>query len=104
MSMKYLWIDPETKKQEKLNVKEIYSRNKKRRRRSRYLLSVDVTVSDGGGRDIPAKLVYARNHSNRKDCVYFVYAAISMPEEKILETYMLRRGRLRPTSRSQKAT
>ena len=51
---------------EKLNVKEIYSRNKKRRGRSRYLLSVSVTV-EKDGESIPAKFVYVRNKSKRKD-------------------------------------
>jgi len=45
-STKYLWTDPETGKQGRLDVKEIYSRSKKRRGKSRYLLSVNVTVTD----------------------------------------------------------
>ena len=50
---------------EHLNIKEIYSRNKKRRGRSRYLLSVDVMV--GKENPIPAKIVCVRNKANRKD-------------------------------------
>lgn len=38
---------------EKLNIKEIYARNKKRRGRSKYLLSIDVMV--GKRNPIPAK-------------------------------------------------
>lgn len=90
-STKYLWTNPETGAQSKLDVKEIYSRNKKRRGKSRYLLSVNVIVTDSGGRAIPAKLVYARNHSNRKDWVCFVCTDTSMSEKEILEAYMLRR-------------
>lgn len=56
-STKYDWKNPETN--EELNVKEIYSRNKKRRGRSKYLPSVDITISDFDGNEIPAKLVYA---------------------------------------------
>lgn len=89
-STKYLWTNPETGVESKLDVKEIYSRNKKRRGRSRYLLSVNVTVIDSEGTSIPAKLVYARNHSNRKDWVCFVCTDISLPEKEILETYLLR--------------
>ena len=51
---------------EKLNVKEIYSRNKKRRGCSRYLLSVSVNI-EKDGEIIPAKLVYVRNKSICKD-------------------------------------
>ena len=50
---------------EQLNSKEIYSRNKKRRGRSKYLLSADVTV--GKENPIPAKIVCVRNKANRKD-------------------------------------
>lgn len=89
-STKYLWTNPETGEQSKLDVKEIYSRNKKRRGRSRYLLSVNVMVTDSEGTAIPAKLVYARNRANRKDWVCFVCTDISLSEEKILETYLLR--------------
>ncbi|RAZ09415.1 transposase, partial [Klebsiella oxytoca] len=70
--------------------KEIYSRNKKRRGKSRYLLSVNVTVVDSEGTAIPAKLVYARNHSNRKDWVCFVCTDTSLSEKEILEAYILR--------------
>lgn len=89
-STKYLWTDPETGGQSRLDVKEIYSRNKKRRGRSRYLLSVHVLVTDSEGTAIPAKLVYARNRSNRKDWVCFVCTDTSLSEKEILETYLLR--------------
>lgn len=51
---------------EDLSIKQIYSRNKKRRGRSRYLLSVDVTVGE-----IPAKICPCSN------CLYQVHAAVS---------------------------
>lgn len=89
-STKYMWLNPETGETARLDVKEIYSRNKKRRGKSRYLLSVDVTVTDSSGNAIPAKLVYARNHSNRKDWVCFVCTDMSLSEKEILEAYMLR--------------
>lgn len=89
-STKYTWTDPETGETARLDVKEIYSRNKKRRGKSRYLLSVDVTVTDSDGNKIPARLVYARNHSNRKDWVCFVCTDMSLSEKEILEAYTLR--------------
>lgn len=89
-SIKYTWTNPETGETARLDVKEIYSRNKKRRGKSRYLLSIDVTVTDGSGNEIPAKLVYARNCRNRKDWVCFVCTDMSLSEKEILEAYMLR--------------
>lgn len=89
-STKYTWTDPATGNQQKLNVKEIYGRNRKRRGRSKYLLSVDVTVSDRDGNTIPARLVYARNHSNRKDWVCFVCTDTSLDEEEVLRAYTMR--------------
>ena len=44
---------------EQLNIKEIYSRNRKCRGRSKYLLSVDVMV--GKENPVPAKIVCVRN-------------------------------------------
>jgi hypothetical protein len=71
---------------EKLNVKEIYSRNKKRRDRSRYLLSVPVTV-EKDGESIPAKFVYVRNKSKRKDWLVIVSTDTGLSEEEIIRVY-----------------
>ena len=87
---KYTWTDPATGEAARLDVKEIYSRNKKRRGKSRYLLSVNVTVTDKDGNEIPARLVYARNHSNHKDWVCFVCTDMYLSEKEILEAYTLR--------------
>ena len=71
---------------EKLNVKEIYSRNKKRRGRSRYLLSVSVMI-EKDGESIPAKFVYVRNKSNRKDWLVLVSTDTGLSEEEIIRVY-----------------
>ena len=55
-----------------LNIKEIYSQNKKRRGRSKYLLSVDVKV--GKEEPIAAKIVCVRNKANRNDWLLPLYA------------------------------
>lgn len=89
-STKYTWTDPKTGEKVKLNVKEIYSRSKKRPGLSKYLLSTDVTISDSEGNEIPAKLVYARNRNNRKDWVCFICTDIELDEETILRTYSIR--------------
>ena len=68
-----------------LNIKEIYSRNKKRRGRSRYLLSVDVMV--GKDDPIPAKIVCVRNKANRKDWLAFICTDTTLSEEEIIRVY-----------------
>lgn len=70
---------------EQLNIKEIYSRNKKRRGRSKYLLSVDVMV--GKANPIPAKIVCVRNKANRKDWLAFICTATTLSEEEIIRIY-----------------
>ena len=70
---------------EQLNIKEIYSRNKKRRGRSKYLLSVDVMV--GKGNPIPAKIVCVRNKANRKDWLAFICTDTTLSEEEIIRIY-----------------
>lgn len=71
---------------EKLNVKQIYSRNKKRRGRSRYLLSVVVEI-EKDGESIPAKLVFVRNKSRRRDWLVLVSTDIHLSEEEVIRIY-----------------
>ena len=68
-----------------LNIKEIYAQNKKRRGKSKYLLSVDVTL--GKDDPIPAKIVCVRNKANRKDWLAFICTDISLSEEEIIRIY-----------------
>ena len=51
---------------ERLNIKQIYRRNRKKRGRSKYLLSVEITL-EKDGEILPARIVCVRNKSNRKD-------------------------------------
>ena len=69
----------------KLNIKEIYAKNKKRRGKSKYLLSVDVMV--GKENPIPAKIVCVRNKANRKDWLAFICTDTSISEEEIIRIY-----------------
>ena len=89
-STKYTVSDPDTAAKRKLDVREIYSRNRKRRGRSRYLLSVEATIPDGKGGEMPVRLVYARNRNNRKDWVCFVSTDMDLDEEEILRIYSMR--------------
>lgn len=70
---------------EQLNIKEIYSRNRKRRGRSKYLLSIDVKI--GKENPIPAKIVCVRNKANRKDWLAFICTDMSLSEEEIIRIY-----------------
>ena len=68
----------------RFNIKEIYSKNRKRRGRSKYLLSINVTV---GEEEIPAKIVCVRNKSKKKDWLAILCTDTSLSEEEIIRTY-----------------
>lgn len=66
----------------------IYKISKKRRGRSKYLLSVEVGVCDAKKKvSIPAKLVFARNKNKAKDYVVFLSTDMSLSEEEIIRIY-----------------
>ena len=71
---------------EKLNLNKIYGISKKRRGRSRYLLSVDVIV-ESGSESIPARIVCVRNNKNRKDWIAFISTDVSLEPEEIVRIY-----------------
>ncbi len=75
----------------KLNVKQIYSRNRKHGGRSKYLLSIDVKLGkenrELGLEPIDAKIVYVRNRSNKKDWLAIVCTDMSLSEEEIIAQY-----------------
>ena len=70
---------------QKRNIKQIYAKNKKRRGRSKYLLSVDVMV--GKENPIPAKIVCVRNKSKKKDWLAILSTDTSLSEEEIIRIY-----------------
>jgi hypothetical protein len=71
---------------ESLSLPDIYKRNKKRRGRSRYLLSVRVDVVKDG-KAIPAKVVYVRNRKKRKEYLCLISTDLSLTEEEIIRIY-----------------
>ena len=71
---------------ERLDIRQIYSRNKKRRGRSKYLLSVNVDV-EVDGVSIPARIVCVRNRSNRKDWLAIISTDTSLSEDEIIRLY-----------------
>lgn len=74
---------------EKRACKEIYARCKKRRGRSRYLLSVPIEICSGepDAAPIPAKLVFVRNRSNRKDYLVLISTDTTLTEDEIIQLY-----------------
>ena len=92
MATKYSFIDPVTGEERREDLKTIFNIHKKRRGRSRYLLSVNVTLKDNEGNIIPAKLVFARNRNSRNDFVCFICTDMKLDEETILLIYTMRWG------------
>jgi hypothetical protein len=71
----------------KLNLKQIYNQSKKRRGRSRYLLSVDVHIQDDEGRQVPCRIVCVRNKANRKDWIAILSTDMSLTPQEVIELY-----------------
>jgi hypothetical protein len=71
-----------------LPVTKIYSMNRKRRGRSKYLMSVNVDVcSQDREESIPARLVYVRKRGAKKDYLVLISTNTSLPEEEIIRIY-----------------
>ncbi|WP_308443678.1 transposase [Lactobacillus delbrueckii] len=73
----------------RMNVKQIFNACKKRRGRSRYLLSVPVKVGDPAkdGAQIDARIVCVRNRSNRKDWIALICTDMTIDENEIIRIY-----------------
>ena len=73
-------------KGEDMSLITIYNRNKKRRGRSQYLLSVLVDVVKDG-KVIPAKVVYVRNRNKRKEYLCLISTDTTLDENEIIRIY-----------------
>ena len=71
---------------ESMPLTTIYNLNKKRRGRSRYLLSVLVDVVKDG-EAIPAKVVYVRNRNKRKEYLCLISTDTALDENEIIRIY-----------------
>ena len=71
---------------ENMPLTRIYNKNKKRRGRSRYLLSVMVEVVKDG-KMIPAKVVYVRNKNKRNEYLCLISTDVSLSEDEIIRVY-----------------
>ena len=71
---------------EDMSLISIYNKNKKRRGRSKYLLSVMVEVVKDG-KTIPAKVVYVRNRNKRKEYLCIISTDTELDENEIIRIY-----------------
>jgi hypothetical protein len=75
-------------KGEMLPATKIYARNRKRRGRSKYLLSVDVELcSRDRLESIPARLVYVRKRGAGKEYLVLISTDMSLSEDEIIRIY-----------------
>ena len=68
------------------DMQAIYRRYRKRRERSKYLLSVEVAVCKGN-EPLPVRLVFVRNRNNRKEWLVLVTTDLSLSEEEVIRIY-----------------
>lgn len=71
---------------EDMSLISIYNQNKKRRGRSRYLLSVMVEVVKDN-EIIPAKVVYVRNRNKRNEYLCLISTDVDLDEDEIIRIY-----------------
>ena len=71
---------------EDMSLITIYNQNKKRRGRSKYLLSVAVDVVKDGEM-IPAKVVYVRNRNKKKEYLCLISTDTTLDENEIIRIY-----------------
>lgn len=67
-------------------ITEIYRQNRKRRGRSKYLLSIDVSVIKEEDA-IPARIIYVRNKNKKKDYLALITTDMSISEEEVIRIY-----------------
>jgi len=75
---------------EKKTAKEIFRGNKKRRGKSRYMLSVPITLyamEDKTEVTIPARLIYVRNRNKRNDWIALISTDMEMSEDDVISLY-----------------
>ena len=66
---------------EDMSLISIYNKNKKRRDKSKYLLSVIIDVVKDGD-IIPAKVVYVRNLNKRKEYICLISTDVNLDENE----------------------
>jgi len=72
---------------EKMKLKEIYDSCKKRRGRSKYLLSVIAKIYNQEGEEYEVRIVFLKNRNNRKDWIAIISTDLTLSEEEIIRIY-----------------
>lgn len=72
------------------DVKQIYSKLKKRPGRAKYLACAEIMVDDKKNGATPAKLVFVRDRVNKKKWLVLVSTDVSLSPEEIIELYGIR--------------
>ena len=75
---------------EKRTAKEIFRGNRKRRGKSRYMLSVPITLYAMDGKTevtVPARLVYVRNRNKRNDWIALISTDMDLSEDDVISLY-----------------
>ena len=72
---------------EKKTLKQIYSANRKRRGRSKYLLSVEVLLYNAENETLPTRIVFVRDRNCRGKWIAFASTDMSLTEEDIIALY-----------------
>lgn len=67
-------------------ITEIYKQNRKRRGRSKYLLSVEVTVVKDD-ETVPARIIFVRNKNKKKDYLALITTDMTITEEEAIRIY-----------------
>jgi hypothetical protein len=66
---------------------QIYASNKKRRGKSKYLLSVDAQIHNPQSETLDVKIVFVRDRSNKKKWIAFLSTDTNLDEEAIIQLY-----------------
>mgnify|MGYP005851727933 CR=1 FL=1 len=72
---------------EKKTVSQIYGEAKKRRGKSKYLLSVPVVLYNNANELVDARIVYVRDRNNKKNWIALISTDLSLTEEQVIELY-----------------
>ena len=75
---------------QKKTAREIFRENRKRRGRSRYLLSVPIVLyssENAGGTSLDARLIYIRNRNKRNDWIALISTDLTLSEEEAIAVY-----------------
>ena len=72
---------------EKKTLSQIYSVYKKRRGKSKYLLSVTAEIYDQQDNTLPVRIVFVRDRNNRKKWIALISTDMNLSEEEVIRIY-----------------